>query len=90
MYQSLEKNPGLNPVLRMHSPDNYIEESAFNRKLVNRIFEIKEVTSPLDLFKTYHGKVRKILKQVLEKKNFKSYITMKIRMYKKYTNRCRV
>ena len=49
---------------------------------MSRIFEIKEVTSPLDEFENYRGKVRKILKQVLEKMNIKSYITMKIRMSK--------
>ena len=27
----------------MHPPDNYIEESAFNRKLVKRIFEIVKI-----------------------------------------------
>ena len=72
-----------NHKLRMHPPDDYIEKSGFNRKCVNIIFEIKEETSPLEVLENYRGKVRKILKQQLEEnKNIKSYITMKIRMYK--------
>ena len=68
-FTTYKKGELANHQLEIHPPDNYIEERAFNRKLVNRIFE------------TDRGEVGKIWKQVLEKKNIKSYITMKIRMY---------
>ena len=72
-----------NHVSRVHPADDYTEKSAFNRKLVNIKFKIKEVTSPMETFETYRGKVKKILKHELEeKKKIKSYITMKMRMSK--------
>ena len=68
-----------NHKLRMHPPDDYIEKTAFNRKLVNIKFKINDETSPLEVFDIYRGKVKKILKRELEEKNMvKSYITMKI------------
>ena len=72
-----------NHVMRVHPPDDYTEESAFNRKLVNITFKIKDETSPMETLENYRGKVKKILKHDLEgKKMVKSYITMKIRMSK--------
>ena len=79
-YKNIEL---VNHVLRAHPPDDYTEKSAFNRKLVNIKFKIKEATSPMETLENYRGKVKKILKQELQdKKMLKSYITMKIRMFK--------
>ena len=79
-YKNIEL---VNHVVRAHPPDDYTEKSAFNRKLVNIKFKIKEATSPMETLENYRGKVKKILKQELQdKKMLKSYITMKIRMFK--------
>ena len=64
-----------NHVMRVHPPDDYTEKTAFNRKLVNIKFKIKDQTSPMETLENYLGKVKKILKHELEdKKMLKSYI----------------
>ena len=69
--------------MRVHPPDDYTEKTTFNRKLVNIKFKIKDQTSPMETLENYRGKVKKILKRELQdKKMLKSYITMKIRMFK--------
>ena len=50
--------------MRVHPPDDYTEKSAFNRKLVNITFKIKEVTSPMETLETYRGKGKKILNKL--------------------------
>ena len=82
-FATCNNNQLANHVMRAHPPDDYTEKSAFNRKLVNITFKIKEATSPMETLENYRGKVKKILKRELQdKKMLKSYITMKIRMIK--------
>ena len=84
-FATCNNNQLENHVMRAHPPDDYTEKSAFNRKLVNITFKIKEGTSPMETLENYRGKVKKIFKRELEeKKMLKSYITMKIRMSKVY------
>ena len=71
-----------NHMLEMHPPDNWIEESAFNRKIIVRTFKVNGEKTPLNVLKDYQGKIKKILKKILKKKVIKTYITMKIRMRK--------
>ena len=47
-----------NHMLEMHPPDNWIEESAFNRKIIVRTFKVNGEKSPLDVLKDYEGKIR--------------------------------
>ena len=52
-----------NHVMRVHPLDDYTEKTAFNRKLVNIKFKIKDQTSPLQTLENYRGKVKNILKR---------------------------
>ena len=47
-----------NHVMRVHPPDDYTEKTAFNRKLVNIKFKIKDQTSPMETLENYRCKVK--------------------------------
>ena len=81
-FSSYKNRELANHMLEMHPPDDYTEKSAFNRMIVEKTFEIKEVNAPLDVFKNYQGKLTKFLKHSLQRTPIKSHITMKIRMKK--------
>ena len=70
--------------LTMHPPDMWVEKSALDGKLMERIFKVEGGKCPLNVLKDYEGKIKKILKKMLESgKTVKSYIRMKIWMREK-------
>ena len=70
--------------LTMHPPDMWVEKSALDGKLMERTFKVEGGKCPLNVLKDYEGKIKKILKKMLESgKTVKSYIRMKIWMREK-------
>ena len=70
-------------MLGMHPPDIWIEKSALGGMIMERTFKVDGKKCLLNVLKDYEGKIKKILKKMLEKgKTVKSYIRMKIRMRK--------
>ena len=70
--------------LTMHPPDLWVEKSAMDGKLMEHTFKVEGGKCPLNVFNDYEGKIKKILKKMLESgKTVKSYIRMKISMREK-------
>ena len=70
--------------LTMHPPDLWVEKSAMDGKLMEHTFKVEGGECPLNVFKDYEGKIKKILNKMLERgKTVKSYIRMNISMGEK-------
>ena len=66
-----------------HEPDDFEEESAFNRLLYNKTWKVRGFKDPISTLNAYKSKVKNTVTHYLESKGaMKWYIGMQVKMYK--------
>ena len=70
-----------------HDPDDYEEESAFNKLFYNKTWKVRGFKDPISTLQIYKAKIQNTINHYLETKGaMKWYLGMQVKMYKPSIN----
>ena len=70
-----------------HDPDDYEEESAFDKLFYNKTWKVRGIKDPISTLQIYKAKIQNTINHYLETKGaMKWYLGMQVKMYKPSIN----